>query len=92
MKAGSLYNSKNTLIIRLLTPKGMNYQQTYAASNPFDSLIEGMFREETVEEVVEIVRGEVQKKSRVYLLVNNRAGGNAPLIAQKIARRFIGQV
>ena len=40
-------------------------------------------------ETVEIMRQAVEKGITVNVIVNNRAGGNAPLIAQEIVRRFL---
>ena len=38
-----------------------------------------------IEDTVKIVNEAIKDKIRVNLIINNRAGGNAPLIAQKIA-------
>ena len=53
----------------------------------FSHLIDGMMSPDMVEDTVEIVRGEVKAGRRVYLIVNNRSGGNAPQIARLIAER-----
>jgi hypothetical protein len=44
-----------------------------------------------VRETVEIVKGAIEKGVLVNLIINNRAGGNAPLIAREIAEKFIGK-
>ena len=80
--------TNHVLVVRLVTPKGKTYDETYAAAHPFDSLVEGMLSEHTVEETVEIIRGVVQRGSQLYLFINNRAGGNAPLIARRISQRL----
>jgi len=36
-------------------------------------------------------KGAIEKGVQVNLLINNRAGGNAPMIAQKVAEQFLGQ-
>jgi uncharacterized protein YecE (DUF72 family) len=87
-KSGILVSGDNSLTIRLVTPRGKTYDETYAAAHPFDVMVEGMMHPHTVEETVEIVRGVVQRGSQLYLFINNRAGGNAPLIARTIAQRF----
>jgi hypothetical protein len=56
---------------------------------PFDRLVEGMLQPEMVLETVDIIRGAVERGVLVNLLVNNRAGGNAPLIARQIAEKLI---
>ncbi len=90
-KAGEpLLSRDNSQVVRLITPRGKTYEETYSRAFPFDSQIEGMLHDSTVEETVEIIRGVVQKGSQLYLFINNRAGGNAPLAAQKIASQLSG--
>ena len=43
---------------------------------------------EMIEDTVKIVNEAIKDKIQVNLIINNRAGGNAPLIAQKIADRL----
>ena len=87
-KAGGLASADDSLAIRLVTPRGKTYDETYAAAHPFDVLVEGMLHPSVVEETVEIIRGVVQRGSQLYLFINNRAGGNAPAIAQQVAQRL----
>ena len=47
---------------------------------------------EMVLETVEIVKTAIEKGVLVNLLINNRAGGNAPLIAREIAEKFMGKM
>jgi uncharacterized protein YecE (DUF72 family) len=77
-------NSNDSLLIRLLTPRGKNYAETYAAAYPFDAMVEGMLHPSTVQDTVTIVRAALKDGKWVYLLINNRAGGNAPIIACEI--------
>jgi uncharacterized protein YecE (DUF72 family) len=77
-------------VIRLVTPRGKTYAQTYAAAFPFSRLVEGMMSPDMVDDTVEIIRGRISEGRRVFLVVNNRAGGNAPLIARIIAERVVG--
>jgi len=44
---------------------------------------------EMVLETVEIVKTAIKKGVLVTLLINNRAGGNAPMIAQIIAEKLV---
>jgi uncharacterized protein YecE (DUF72 family) len=85
---GAKWNSDNSLLIRLLTPRGKNYAETYEAAFPFDSIVEGMLNPNTVQDVVTVVRAALKEGRWVYLLINNRAGGNAPLIAAEIVEHF----
>jgi hypothetical protein len=62
---------------RSVTAKGKNY---YQASRMLDP--------EMIEDTVKIVNEAIKDKVQVNLIINNRAGGNAPLIAQKITERL----
>jgi uncharacterized protein YecE (DUF72 family) len=77
------------VLIRLLTPHGMRYEDSYARAWPFDALVPGMLSERMLEESVALMRRAVAEGRRVAVIVNNRAGGNAPLIAQALAARFL---
>ena len=48
-----------------------------------------MLQSEMILETAEIVKGAVEKGVLVNLIVNNRAGGNAPLIAREVVERLI---
>ncbi len=50
-----------------------------------------MLQPEMVRETVEILKTAIEKGELVNLIINNRAGGNAPLIAQEIAEKFMGK-
>ena len=41
-----------------------------------------------IEDTAKIVNEAIKDKVQVNLIINNRAGGNAPRIAQKIADRL----
>jgi Protein of unknown function DUF72 len=86
---GRFFNAGNESVIRLLTPLGMRYEDSYVKAYPFDKLVDGMMAPEMVLETVEIVKAAIEKGVMVNLIVNNRAGGNAPLIAREIAEKFI---
>jgi len=42
-----------------------------------------------VEETAQLMWTGIEQGVRMNVLVNNRAGGNAPMIAQQVARRFL---
>jgi uncharacterized protein YecE (DUF72 family) len=84
-----VFNSGRELIIRLCTPLKMRYEEAYAKAHPFDKLIEGMIQPKMIEGTAKLMHQGIEKGSRVNVLVNNRAGGNAPLITQMIAEKFI---
>ena len=66
----------------------MSYEESYAKAFPFDKMVSGMLDSEMSEDTTKIVNEAVKDRLQVNLIINNRAGGNAPLIAQKIADRF----
>lgn len=49
-----------------------------------------MLSERMLDETAAIMRRAVALDNHVTVIVNNRAGGNAPLIAQRLAERFLG--
>ncbi len=83
------FNAGSEVLIRLLTPHGMRYEDSYAKAWPFDRLVEGMLSERMLEEAAAIMRRAIAEERHVTVIVNNRAGGNAPLIAQRLAARFL---
>lgn len=90
-KAGGRFlNAGGRVVIRLLTPRGMRYEDTYAQAFPFDRIVPGMLPAGMVEEAAAIMREAVDRGLHVAVVVNNRAGGNAPLIARKLADAFMG--
>jgi uncharacterized protein YecE (DUF72 family) len=86
---GRFFNSGNENVIRLLTPLGMRYEDSYIRASPFDKLVEGLLQPEVVLETVDIIHGAIERGVLVNLIINNRAGGNAPLIAKEIAEKLM---
>ncbi len=87
---GRFFNAGAECVIRLMTPLGMRYEDAYARAYPFDRLVDGMIQPEMVLETVDIVKNAIEKGMLVNLIINNRAGENAPLIAREIATKFLG--
>jgi uncharacterized protein YecE (DUF72 family) len=88
-KAGTeFFNSGKQVVIRLITPLRMSYEESYAKAFPFDKMVPGMLDSEMIEDTAKIVNEAQENKVQVNLIINNRAGGNAPLIADKIAARL----
>lgn len=85
---GRFFNAAGDVVIRLMTPHGMRYEESYAKAFPFDRLVDGMLSEKMLAETAAIMRTVIGRGLRVAVIVNNRAGGNAPLIAEKLAARF----
>jgi len=89
LNEGKILNSGGDCIIRLMTPLKMNYQESFRRAFPFDKLVEGMMSDRMIEEAVQIVHAVIQDGCRANVIINNRAGGNAPMIAQEISERFL---
>ena len=45
-----------------------------------------------VQDMVDIMREGVNENIETSILFNNRSGGNAPFIAEKIANEFSGRI
>lgn len=85
-----IFNAARVLVIRLVTPLDMRYEVAYAKAHPFDKMVPGMLQPQMIEETVRLMHQGIEKGIKVYILVNNRTGGNAPLIVQGIAQKFLG--
>jgi len=86
---GRFFNSGRRCVVRLMTPIGLRYEEAYAKAHPFDKMVEGMLQLEMVEETAELMRIGVEQGVQMNVIINNRAGGNAPIIAQKISENFL---
>jgi uncharacterized protein YecE (DUF72 family) len=89
---GKNFNAGRHRIIRLMTPHGMRYEDAYARAFPFDNLIQGMIQPEMIQDTVDIMRQGIEDNIETSIIINNRSGGNAPLIAEKIASAFLGRI
>jgi uncharacterized protein YecE (DUF72 family) len=82
------FNSGRQAVIRLITPLRMSYEESYAKAFPFDKMVPGMLDAGMIEDAARIVNEAMKTKVQVNFIINNRAGGNAPLIAQTIADKL----
>ena len=69
-------------VLRLLTPLRMSYEQAKKRAGLYDKIVGELpqMRQETIG----LVRQAVAESRQAYVLVNNRAEGNAPLTIQAI--------
>jgi hypothetical protein len=81
-------NRGRQCVIRLMTPRGKRYEEAYAAAYPFDREIEGMTSPGMLEETARIMLSAVDRGAEALVVINNRAGGNAPTLALQVSRRF----
>jgi len=93
LKSGyRFFNKGKEAIIRLMTPLGLKYEDAYAQAFPFNKLVEGMMQQEMIEETAELMVKGIRQGIKINVIINNRAGGNAPMIAQQVVRRFLNLV
>jgi uncharacterized protein YecE (DUF72 family) len=91
-KAGErFFNAGRQGVIRLMTPIGLRYEEAYARAFPFDKLAEGLLQPHMIEETVRLMHLAVDQDIRLNIIINNRSGGNAPLVAKEIAEQFLNQ-
>ncbi len=85
---GRFFNSGGDCIIRLMTPLRMSYEDSYAKAFPFNKMVDGMMNPGMIDDTIEIIMEGVRRRKKMNLIINNRAGGNGPIIAQEIAKRL----
>jgi uncharacterized protein YecE (DUF72 family) len=85
---GRFFNSGNRGLIRLMTPLRVSYEDSYAKAFPFDKMIDDMLNPSLVEDTVKVIREAIEQGIKMIVMINNRAGGNAPRIAQEIVARL----
>jgi hypothetical protein len=86
------FNSGKQGIVRLMTPLGTRYEEAYAHAFPFNHVVEGMLQPRMIDETAELMSEGIKQNVRMNIIINNRAGGNAPRIAQLIAERFLSEL
>ncbi len=82
-------NAAGDLLVRLMTPRGVRYEEAYARAHPFSNLVEGMMSQNMIPDTLRLVRAALSAGVRPHVIINNRAGGNAPLIARQIAQALL---
>lgn len=88
--AGNTFTNSECCIMRLITPLSMRYEAAYAMAFPFDKMVDGMMQDVMVAEAVAMMRTAVDKGITMNVIINNRAGGNAPMIAREVVRNYQG--
>jgi hypothetical protein len=70
------------VVIRLLTPLGMTYEHAVRTTRPYNRLVRPL--PEMRADVVRLIRQGTAEHREVFVLVNNRAEGCAPLTIQAL--------
>jgi hypothetical protein len=89
---GRFFNSGGDSIIRLMTPLRMSYEDSYAKTFPFNKMVAGMMNPEMIDDAIQIIMEGVRRRKRMNLIINNRAGGSAPMIARLISEKLGDQL
>jgi hypothetical protein len=63
------FTSGNQLVIRLITPLRMSYEESYAKAFPFDKMIPGMLDPEMIEDTAKIVNEAIKEEIQVNLII-----------------------
>ncbi len=74
-------------VLRLLTPLKMSYEAAKKRAEPYTKIVGEL--PEMRRETVQLVRQAVSAGRHAYVLVNNRAEGNAPLTVQALVDRVM---
>jgi uncharacterized protein YecE (DUF72 family) len=75
------------VLLRLLTPMRMKYEDAVTLAEPYNRIVRALPTMRT--DTVKLIRQAVGEGRRVYVLVNNRAEGCAPLTVQAIVDEFL---
>ena len=88
---GRFSNSGNSCLVRLITPLRMKYEDSYAKAFPFDKLINGMLDHRMIDDTVDLITEALKREKKIAIIINNRAGGNAPIIAYEIVQKLLAK-
>ena len=69
-------------VLRLLTPLKISYEAAKKRAEPYNKIVGEL--PETRRDTVSLVKQVVEENRRAYVLVNNRAEGNAPLTVEAL--------
>ena len=72
------------VVVRLLLPPGTDYEEQRESYQPFDRIVAP--DEKMREDVVDLIHEALGKDFDVFVLVNNKAEGSAPLTIEALAR------
>lgn len=95
MAGGRFPAADRNVVLRLLTPLKMRYEDAYALAHPFDrpvaELSETPQARAMVDDTAALVARTIEAECEVDVIVNNRAWGSAPALAQSVARRVLDE-
>jgi uncharacterized protein YecE (DUF72 family) len=85
------WNGADDLVVRLLTPPNVRYEDAFKLAHPFDQLREDMLAPKLIPDTVAVIEAAVAARKRANIIVNNRAAGNAPILAQRLAAAWLAR-
>lgn len=93
LSGGRFTSAAGDAVVRLLTPLRVRYADAYAMAHPFDrpvpELSETPQAREMVADAASLAMNASIRNATVVIIANNRAWGNAPTLAQEVARRVL---
>lgn len=81
-------NKGSVQIIRLMTPRNIRYEDAYKRAYPFDKIKYDLLDFQMIDDTVYLIKRITLQNGTVCVVINNRAGGNAPEIARLIKGRL----
>ena len=96
-KSGKMFTSdSNDVICRLLTPLRMPYAKAYSHAHPFDNPVPELSETEQAANMIQDTAAlsiqSLKHDTAAMIISNNRAWGNAPSLAQKVAQRILDEL
>jgi hypothetical protein len=69
----------------------MSYEESYAKAFPFDKMVDRMLNPPMIEDTICFILEGINRKERIIItiIIINRAGGNAPLIAKELTQKIL---
>lgn len=69
----------------------MSYEESYAKAFPFDKMVDRMLNPQMIEDTICFILEGINRKERIIvtIIIINRAGGNAPLIAKELTQKIL---
>ena len=70
-------------VLRLLTPLKISYEAAKKRAEPYNKIVREL--PEMRKDTIALIQQSIQQVKKAYVLVNNRAEGNAPTTVQALA-------
>ncbi len=90
---GRLTAADGNVVLRLLSPRGMPYAESFAAAYPFEGpapeLAETKQARQMIDEATALAYRTIESGRTLNVIASNRAWGNSPALAQAVAARFL---